>query len=56
MRSDDDIDDSICGDVVLYKTKESFVFNGREGRREVDQKYLMETKTVKYKKFRNFLF
>ena len=50
MRSDDDDDDSKCGDVVLYKTKDPFVFNGREGRREVDEKYLTETKTVKYKK------
>ena len=50
MRSDDDIDDNTCGDVTLYKTKDPFVFNGREGRREVDKKYLAAPKTVKYKK------
>lgn len=50
MRSEDDNDDSICGDLVLYKTKDPFLFNGREGRNEVDMKYLEAAKTVKYSK------
>ena len=50
MRDDEDDDDSICGDLVLYKTKSPFLFNGKAGRNEVDMKYLTAAKTVKYKK------
>ena len=50
MRSDDDDDDATCGDLMLYKTEDSFLFNGSEGRSEVDEKYLTAAKTVKYSK------
>ena len=50
MRSDDDDDDTICGDLVLYKTNDSFLFNGKKGRNEVDMKYLTAVKKIKYQK------